>query len=132
MDFNIRLYTVSIITGYLGKQNMKAKLMISSLGFALIASFASADVSPPWWCFDTPGQGQFCGQHKATTAELASIRAADQAEAKMCTALDCVQSANNGIGAAVHVSRDMGFKVIKSEAIIDDGTVHHFTLIKAQ
>ena len=46
MDFNIRLYTVSIITGYLGKQNMKAKLVISSLGFALIASFASAGVSP--------------------------------------------------------------------------------------
>ncbi len=132
MDFNIRLYTVSIITGYLGKQSMKAKLMISFIVFVSLATAASADVAPPWWCFDTPEQGQFCGQHKATTAELASIRAADQAEAKMCTALDCVQSANNGIGAAVHVSRDMGFTVIKSKAVIDDGTVHHFTLIKAQ
>ena len=46
-------------------------------------------------------------------------------------ALDFVQSANNGIGIAVHVSRDVGFKVINSIAIIDDGTVHHFTLIKA-
>ncbi len=47
-------------------------------------------------------------------------------------ALDFVQSANNGIGTAVHVSRDVGFKVINSIAIIDDGTVHHFTLIKAR
>ena len=46
-------------------------------------------------------------------------------------ALDCFQSANNRIGAAVHVSRDVGFKVIISIAIIDDGAVHHFTLIKA-
>ena len=44
--------------------------------------------------------------------------------------LDCVQSANNGIGAAVHVSRDIDFGVINSFAIIDDGPVHHFTLIK--
>ena len=50
----------------------------------------------------------------------------------MCNAFDCVQSANNGIGAAIHVSRDVGFKVIKSKAVIVDGTVHHFTLIKAQ
>jgi hypothetical protein len=112
---------------------MKAKLMISFIVFVSLATAASADVTPPWWCFDTPGQGQFCGQHTATTAELASIRAADQAEAKMCTALDCVQSANNGIGPAVHVSRNVGFKVIKSKAVIvDDGAVHHFTLIKAQ
>ena len=111
---------------------MKAKLMISFIVFVSLATAVSADVTPPWWCFDTPGQGQFCGQHTATTAKLASIRAADQAEAKMCTALDCVQSANNGIGPAVHVSRNVGFKVIKSQAVIDHGTVHHFTLIKAQ
>ena len=35
--------------------------MISFIGFALFASSASADVAPPWWCFDTPEQGQFCG-----------------------------------------------------------------------
>ena len=44
--------------------------------------------------------------------------------------LDCVRSANNGIGAAVHVSRDIDFGAINSFAIIDDGPVHHFTLIK--
>ena len=109
---------------------MPVRLTILSLGFVSLATAATADVTPPWWCFDTPDRGQFCGHHKAPTAELASIRAADEAEAKMCTALDCVQSANNGIGAAVHVSRNVGFKVIKSKACIDDGTVHHFTLIK--
>ena len=111
---------------------MPIKLTMPVMGFALFATSATANVSPPWWCFDTPDRGQFCGYYKAPTAELASIRAADDAEAKMCIALDCVQSANKGIGPAVHVSRDMGFKVIKSEAIIDRGTVHHFTLIKAQ
>ena len=109
---------------------MPVKLTMLSLGFAFFATSATANVTPPWWCFDTPDRGQFCGHHKAPTAELASIRAADEAEAKMCTALDCVQSANNGIGAAVHVSRDVGFKVIQSKAGIVDGTVHHFTLIK--
>ena len=111
---------------------MPVRLTILSLGFAFFATSAAADVTPPWWCFDTPDRGQFCGYYKAPTAELASIRAADDAEAKMCIALDCVQSANNGIGSAVHVSRDMGFKVIKSKAVIDDGAAHHFTLIKAQ
>ena len=102
------------------------------MGFALFATSATADVTPPWWCFDTPDRGQFCGHYKAPTAELASIKAADEAEAKMCIAFDCVQSAYNGIGAAVHVSRTMGFKVIKSKAVIADGAVHHFTLIKVQ
>ena len=111
---------------------MLAKLMISFIGFVSLATAAKANVTPPWWCFDTPERGQFCGYYKAPTAELASIRAADAAEEKMCTAFDCVQSANNGIGSAVHVSRDVGFKVIKSKAVIVDGTVHHFTLIKAQ
>ena len=111
---------------------MPVKLTILSLGFAFFATSATANVTPPWWCFDTPDRGQFCGHYKAPTAELASIRAAEEAEAKMCTAFDCVQSANNGIGSAVHVSRDMGFKVIKSKAVIVDGAVHHFTLIKAQ
>ena len=109
---------------------MPVKLTILSLGFAFFATSATANVSPPWWCFDTPERGQFCGYYKAPTAELASIRAADNAEQKMCTAFDCVQSANNGIGAAVHVSRDVGFTVIQSKAVIVDGTVHHFTLIK--
>ena len=68
------------------------------MGFAFFATSATADVTPPWWCFDTPERGQFCGHYKAPTAELASIRAADEAEAKMCIAFDCVQSANNGIG----------------------------------
>jgi hypothetical protein len=111
---------------------MPIKLIMPVIGFAFFATSATANVSPPWWCFDTPDRGQFCGYYKAPSAELASIRAADEAEAKMCTAFDCVQSANNGIGSAVHVSRDVGFTVIKSEAIIDRGTVHHFTLIKAQ
>ena len=111
---------------------MLAKLMMSFIGFVSLTTAASAAVSPPWWCFDTPERGQFCGHYKAPTTELASIRAADEAQAKMCMAFDCVQSANNGIGPAVHVSRDMGFKVIKSKAVINDGTVHHFTLIKAQ
>ena len=111
---------------------MPIKLIMPVMGFAFFATSATANVTPPWWCFDTPDRGQFCGYYKATTAELASIRAADDAEAKMCIALDCVQSANKGIGPAVHVSRDMGFKVIKSKAVIDDGAVHHFTLIKAQ
>ena len=111
---------------------MPVTLTILSLGFAFFATSATANVTPPWWCFDTPDQGQFCGYYKASTAELASIRATDEAEAKMCTAFDCVQSASNGIGSAVHVSRDVGFKVIKSKAVIDDGTVHHFTLIKVQ
>lgn len=102
------------------------------IGFVSLATAASADVTPPWWCFDTPERGQFCGSYKAPTAELASIRSAEEAEARMCTAFDCVQSANNGIGSAVHVSRNVGFKVIKSKAVINDGTVHHFTLIKAQ
>ena len=111
---------------------MPVRLTMLFIGFVSLATAATANVSPPWWCFDTPERGQFCGHYKAPTAELASIRAADEAQAKMCTAFDCVQSANNGIGPAVHVSRDMGFKVIKSKAVIDDGTVHHFTLIKAQ
>ena len=111
---------------------MLAKLMMSFIGFVSLATAATANVTPPWWCFDTPERGQFCGSYKAPTAELASIRAADESEAKMCIAFDCVQSANNGIGSAVHVSQDMGFKVIKSKAIIDDGAVHHFTLIKAK
>jgi hypothetical protein len=111
---------------------MPIKLIMPVMGFAFFATSATANISPPWWCFDTPDRGQFCGYYKAPTAELASIRAADDAEAKMCIALDCVQSANKGIGPAVHVSRDMGFKVIKSKAVVDDGAVHHFTLIKAQ
>ena len=111
---------------------MPVKLTILSLGFAFFATSATADVIPPWWCFDTPERGQFCGHYKAPTAELASIRAAEEAEAKMCIAFDCVQSANNGIGAAVHVSRNVGFKVIKSKAVIVDRAVHHFTLIKVQ
>ena len=111
---------------------MPVRLIMIFIGFVSLAKAATADVSPPWWCFDTPDQGQFCGYYKASTAELASIRATDEAEAKMCTAFDCVQSASNGIGSAVHVSRDVGFKVIKSKAVIDDGTVHHFTLIKVQ
>ena len=111
---------------------MPVKLTILSLGFVSLATAATADVTPPWWCFDTPDRGQFCGHSKAPTAELASIRATDEAEAKMCIAFDCVQSANNGIGPAVHVSRDVGFKLIKSKAVVDDGTVHHFTLIKGQ
>ena len=111
---------------------MLAKLMMSFIGFVSLATAATANVTPPWWCFDTPERGQFCGSYKAPTAELASIRAADEAEAKMCIAFDCVQSAHNGIGAAVHVSRTVGFKVIKSKAVIDDGAVHHFTLIKVQ
>ena len=49
----------------------------------------------------------------------------------MHIALDCVQSANNGIGAAVQVSREIGFEFINSVAVIDTGSVHHFTLIKA-
>ena len=109
---------------------MPVRLTILSLGFVSLATAATADITPPWWCFDTPERGQFCGYYKAPTAELASIRAADDAEAKMCIALDCVQSANKGIGPAVHVSRDVGFKIIKSKAVIDDGAVHHFTLIK--
>ena len=108
---------------------MLAKLMMSFIGFAFFATSATADVTPPWWCFDTPERGQFCGHYKAPTAEQASIKAADEAEAKMCIAFDCVQSAHNGIGAAVHVSRNVGFKVIISEAVIDDGAVHHFSLI---
>ena len=111
---------------------MLAKLMMSFIGFVSLATAATANVTPPWWCFDTPERGQFCGSYKAPTAELASIRAADEAEAKMCIAFDCVQSANNGIGAAAHVSRNVGFTVIKSKAVIDDGAVHHFTLIKVQ
>ena len=102
------------------------------MGFAFFATSATANVTPTWWCFDTPEQGQFCGHYKAPTAELASIRAADEAEEKMCIAFDCVQSAHNGIGAAVHVSRTVGFKVIKSKAVIADGAVHHFTLIEVQ
>ena len=111
---------------------MPVRLIMSFIGFVSLTTLATADVTPPWWCFDTPDRGQFCGSYKAPTAELASIRATDEAEAKMCTAFDCVQSAKNGIGPAVHVSRDMGFKVIKSKVVIDDGAVHHFTLIKAQ
>lgn len=111
---------------------MPVRLIMTFIGFVSLATVASADVTPPWWCFDTPDRGQLCGSYKAPTAELASIRATDEAEAKMCTAFDCVQSANNGVGPAVHVSRDMGFKVIKSRAVVDNGTVHHFTLIKAQ
>ena len=76
--------------------------MMSFIGFVSLATVASADVTPPWWCFDTPDRGQFCGYYKAPTAELASIRATDEAEAKMCTALNCVQSANNGIGSTYH------------------------------
>lgn len=111
---------------------MKTNLMISFIGFAFFATSATAKVTPPWWCFDTPERGQFCGYYKAPTAELASIRAADNAEQKMCTAFDCVQSVSNGIGAAVHVSRNVGFKVIKSASVVSDGKVHQFTLIKAQ
>lgn len=111
---------------------MPFRLTMLFIGFVSLATAASADVTPPWWCFDTPERGQFCGSYKAPTAELASIRSAEEAEARMCTAFDCVQSANNGIGPAVHVSRNVGFKVIKSKAVINDGTVHHFTLIKAQ
>ena len=109
---------------------MPVRLTMLFIGFVPLAAAAKANVTPPWWCFDTPDRGQFCGHYKAPTAELASIRATDEAEAKMCIAFDCVQSANNGIGSAVHVSRDMGFKVIKSKAVIVDGSVHHFTLIK--
>ena len=109
---------------------MSVRLTMLFIGFVSLATAATADITPPWWCFDTPERGQFCGHYKAPTAELASIRAADEAEAKMCIAFDCVQSANNGIGSAVHVSRDVGFKVIQSKAVIVDGTVHHFTLIK--
>jgi len=111
---------------------MPIKLIMPVMGFAFFATSATADVTPPWWCFDTPERGQFCGHYKAPTAEQASIKAADEAEAKMCIAFDCVQSAHNGIGAAVHVSRTVGFKVIKSKAVIADGAVHHFTLIEVQ
>ena len=111
---------------------MPVRLTMLFIGFVSLATAATADITPPWWCFDTPERGQFCGHYKAPTAELASIRAADEAEAKMCIAFDCVQSANNGIGPAVHVSRTVGFKVIKSKAVIADGAVHHFTLIKVQ
>ena len=111
---------------------MPVRLTMLFIGFVSLATAATADITPPWWCFDTPERGQFCGHYKAPTAELASIRAADEAEAKMCIAFDCVQSANNGIGAAVHVSRNVGFKVIKSASVVSGGKVHQFTLIKAQ
>lgn len=48
----------------------------------------------------------------------------------MFAAFDCNQSANNGIGPAAHISPDIGFKVIKSKVVIDNGTAHRFTLIK--
>ena len=111
---------------------MPIKLIMPVVGFAFFATSATAKVTPPWWCFDTPERGQFCEHYKAPIAELASIRAKGEAEAKMCTTFDCVQSANNGIGPAVHVSRNVGFKVIKSASVVSDGKVHQFTLIKAQ
>ena len=111
---------------------MKSKLTLVTATLLLLNNVAEADITPPDWCADAINTKQFCGYYKAATAQLASVRSLDHAQAKMCRALDCVQSANNGIGAAVHVSRDVGFKVINSIAIIDDGTVHHFTLIKAQ
>lgn len=111
---------------------MPVRLTMLFIGFVSLATAATADITPPWWCFDTPERGQFCGHYKAPTAELASIRAADEAEAKMCIAFDCVQSANSGIGPAVHVSRNVGFKVIKSASVVSGGKVHQFTLIKAQ
>ena len=111
---------------------MPNKLIIPVMGFAFFATSATADVTPPWWCFDTPDRGQFCGSYTAPTAELASIRARDEAEVKMCTAFDCVQSANNGIGPAVHVSQNVGFNAIKSKVVIVDGALHHFTLIEVQ
>ena len=111
---------------------MPIKLIVHVMGFAYFATSATADVNPPWWCFDTPDRGQFCGHYKASTAQLASVRATDKAEARMHIALYCVQSANNGIGAAVQVSREIGFEVIKSIAIIDNGSVHLFILIKVE
>ena len=112
--------------------NMPIKLIMPIIMFAFFAISAKADVSPPWWCFDTPERGQFCGHYKASTPELAFVRATDDAEAKMCNAFDCVQSPDNGIGPAVRVSRTIGFKIIKSKAVVVGGAVHHFTLIKAQ
>ena len=70
---------------------MPIKLIMPEMVFAFFASSAKADVTPPWWCFDKPQRGQFCGHYKAPTAELASIIAADEAETKMCIAFDCVQ-----------------------------------------
>lgn len=111
---------------------MKSRLTLVTATLLLLNNVAEADITPPDWCADNINSKQFCGYYKATTAQLASVRSMDDAEAKMCRALDCVQSANNGIGAAVHVSQDIDFEVINSTAIIDDGAVHHFTLIKAQ
>ena len=110
---------------------MQFKILIFFSSLALCSNLAVAEIAQPDWCADNINSKQFCGYYKAATAQLASVRSLDHAEAKMCRALACVQSANNGIGAAVHVSRDVGFKVINSIAIIDDGTVYHFTLIKA-
>ena len=111
---------------------MPVRLTILSLGFAFFAISAKADVTPPWWCFDTLERGQFCGHYKASTPELAFVRATDEAEAKMCNAFDCVQSPDNGIGPAVRISRSIGFKIIRSASVVNDGTVHQFTLIKVQ
>ena len=111
---------------------MQFKILIFFSSLALCSNLAVAEIAQPDWCADNINSKQFCGYYKAATAQLASVRSLDHAEAKMCRALDCVQSANNGIGNAVHVSRDVGFIVINSIAIIDDGTVHHFTLIKAR
>ena len=100
----------------MSEKNWKTRLLTSSVfAGALIASAA------------LPAIAQADDEPVATTAP-----AADEAEAKMCIAFDCVQSATNGIGSAVHVSRNVGFKVIKSKAVIVDGAVHHFTLIRAQ
>ena len=111
---------------------MPLKLIMPIIVFAFFAISAKADVSPPWWCFDTPERGHFCGHYKASTPELAFIRATDDAEAKMCDAFDCVQSPDDGIGPAVRVSRTIGFKIIRSASVVNDGTVHQFTLIKVQ
>ena len=111
---------------------MQFKILIFFSSLALCSNLAVAEIAQPDWCADNINSKQFCGYYKAATAQLASVRSLDHAQAKMCRALDCVQSANNGIGAAVHVSRDIDFEVINSMAIIDNGAVHHFTLIKAQ
>ena len=109
---------------------MKTTLMMLFTGLSFFVSPASADATPALWCFNTPDRDQFCDPYSAPKAEPASVRTADEDEAKMFTAFDCIQSANNEIGTAAHISRDIDFKAIKSKALIDHGILHHFRLIK--
>ena len=67
--------------------------------------------------------------NRSNRHKLRVVKTVDSEDA-LNEAIDCVHSPDDGIGPAVRISQTVGFKIIKSKAVVVDEAVHHFTLIK--